>query len=269
MLKQIFRKLLELAGYELISKKAFRVVPKNYVDPKFEALIRHFHHLVRTYELKSIPEIDKTDIIILAALEAVPLGQGLFLIDLIHKCIHLDGDVCEFGVASGCTSKLIAHKLLPTSKVLWLFDSFQGLPEPTEKDQLKDDMFHLGDIKLYKGKLKSPQSEVRGRLEEITFPLHRTHVVPGFIEQTIKGDDLPQTVCFAFVDFDFYEPIKIALQFLKGCMVPGGYIAVHDYDFFSTGAKEACDEFHASNDGDFVRTLPDGLAKQICLFQRL
>jgi hypothetical protein len=50
-------------------------------------------------------------------------------------------------------------------------------------------------------------------------------------------------VYFEYVDFDFYEPIKIALQFLHQVTPTGAVIIVDDYNFFSTGAKEAVDEF--------------------------
>jgi hypothetical protein len=54
---------------------------------------------------------------------------------------------------------------------------------------------------------------------------------------------LPQAVSFAYVDFDFYEPIKVALEFLHAVTPKGAIVIVDDYDFFSTGSKIAVDEF--------------------------
>ena len=45
------------------------------------------------------------------------------------------------------------------------------------------------------------------------------------------------------MDFDFYEPIKTALNFLHDATPSGAIIMVDDYDFFSTGVKTAVDEF--------------------------
>jgi O-methyltransferase len=45
------------------------------------------------------------------------------------------------------------------------------------------------------------------------------------------------------VDFDFYQPIKTALDFLHTVMPRGAKIVIDDYDFFSTGAKTAVQEF--------------------------
>lgn len=45
------------------------------------------------------------------------------------------------------------------------------------------------------------------------------------------------------MDFDFYNPIKVALDFLHRVTPIGAIIIVDDYDFFSTGAKKAANEF--------------------------
>ena len=38
--------------------------------------------------------------------------------------------------------------------ILHLFDSFEGLPMPTERDQLKDDIFALGSMAAYAGAME-------------------------------------------------------------------------------------------------------------------
>ncbi len=69
----------------------------------------------------------------------------------LNRALGLDGDVCEFGVAQGATSALIANEIRGTEKDLWLFDSFEGLPKPTDHDILIDDIFNLGSIDRYQG----------------------------------------------------------------------------------------------------------------------
>jgi hypothetical protein len=87
------------------------------------------------------------------------------------------------------------------------------------------------------------QEQVIDRLNSISFPLERVKVVPGFIEETAKYASLPDQVCFAYVDFDFYEPIKIALELLESRLPIGGIVIVDDYGYFSEGAQAAVDEF--------------------------
>lgn len=85
---------------------------------------------------------------------------------------------------------------------------------------------------------------MKQRLAKINFPGTRYFIHKGFIEQLIeKQHGFPKSVSFAYVDFDLYEPIKIALEYLESSLSPGGKIMVDDYDFFSTGAKTAVDEF--------------------------
>ena len=71
-------------------------------------------------------------------------------------------------------------------------------------------------------------------------------MVPGFVENTIGNT--PQLVSFAFVDFDFYAPIKLTLNTLHSKLTTGGIIIVDDYDFFSTGVKKAVQEFLSDKD---------------------
>ena len=127
---------------------------------------------------------------------------------------------------------------------------------PTEKDLLKDDIFNLGTIEAYKGRMACGVDMVTGELRSINFPWRARSSVPGFIEETIYQPNLPKEVCFAYVDFDFYEPILIALEFLDSRLAKNGYVVVDDYDWFSTGAKTAVDEFVAAHSPRSESTLP-------------
>ena len=80
---------------------------------------------------------------LLIDLKGTSLVEGLNITNSLLEVLSLEGDVCEFGVAQGKTSKLIAHFIKDTNKKLFLFDSFKGLPKPSEKDELKDDIFNL------------------------------------------------------------------------------------------------------------------------------
>lgn len=211
---------------------------------------KNFENLTIAYEQR----LNEMDILIspnvlrsklLARLLGTPPSEAYFIVQALAKCIYLPGDVCEFGVAQGETSALIANEIAaPSNKNLHLFDSFEGLPKPSDKDQLKDDIFSLGNIESYAGKMSCPEDMVRSRLHAISFPSTRYIIHKGFIENLLNEDkSLPREVCFAYVDFDFYEPIKVTLEYLH-CVTPvGATIIVDDYDFFSTGVKLAVDEF--------------------------
>jgi len=102
-------------------------------------------------------------------LKGTPPSEALHLVWHLNRVLHLEGDVCEFGIAQGATSALIANEIRGTEKELWLFDSFEGLPMPTGKDILIDDIFSLGSIEKYQGTMACGQEQVIGRLNSISF----------------------------------------------------------------------------------------------------
>lgn len=194
---------------------------------------------------------------LLAQLLGTQLPEAIYVINYLHQSLKLPGDVCEFGVAQGATSALLANEIRHTDKLLWLFDSFAGLPKPTAKDTLIHDIFSLGAIEKYAGTMAYGVNEVLERLRAISYPPARVKIVPGYIESTISGADLPERVCFAYVDFDFYEPILIVLNYLNEHLSRGGSIVVDDYGFFSSGAQTAVDEFLAAHSVQYDLVLPD------------
>jgi O-methyltransferase len=257
LFKKILIKAISALGYEIRKKKPVGEVDgSNQEYTRLEKLYvkrEVFTNLASAYELlknesvkgKVLIKPNTQRFFLLSRLMGTPPSEAYFLIQALMQTELVDGDVCEFGVAQGETSALIASEIYGCrEKVLHLFDSFEGLPKPSNKDKLKDDIFALGNIDAYAGTMKCPEDMVLSRLAAISFPSLRFVVHKGFIENLIHADkNLPTKVSFAYIDFDFYEPIKIALNFLHSVTSSGSIIIVDDYDFFSTGVKDAVDEF--------------------------
>src|SRR3990167_11445358 len=55
-----------------------------------------------------------------------------------HASFMSLGDVAQVGVYKGGTAKIIASCFFKTSKKVFLFDTFEGLPSLTEKDERED-----------------------------------------------------------------------------------------------------------------------------------
>lgn len=238
-LKSGARKIFEVLGYELHRSIVLNVRSNNFVN-----LVQAYEH--RLNELDSTNQIQPNEIRsrLLASLRGTPPSEAYFIVQALEKCKNNYGDICEFGVAQGETSALIANEIHQSNKVLHLFDSFEGLPKPTDKDQLKDDIFGLGSMEAYAGTMACPEDMVCSRLKSISFPPERFVIHKGFIDSVLLNDsNLPKLVSFAYVDFDFYEPLKLALEFLHRTTSVGSIVIVDDYDYFSTGAKTALDEF--------------------------
>lgn len=248
--KLLLKRTLKAIGYEICRADS---KPPEIRFENFENLAAIYEHL---FDQSISP--DKIRYRLLTRLQGTPPSEAYFIVSALAQCNTLSGDVCEFGVAQGETSALIANEIRDTEKTLHLFDSFEGLPAPTAKDQLKDDIFELGSIEAYQGQMSCPEDWVIARLKAISFPSDRAIIHKGFIEDLIHSDTrLPARVSFAYVDFDFYEPLMVALKYLDGVMPVGGVMVVDDYDFFSTGAKAAVDEFVQGRPQAYDLTVPD------------
>jgi hypothetical protein len=240
-LKQLAIKLL-LSDYEELHRSSKTPI---WFD-NFKNLAQAYEESLNEFNRFEQPiEPNETRLQLLPRLLGTPPSEAYFIIQALAQCKKLAGDVCEFGVAQGETSALIANEISACEdKILHLFDSFEGLPKPSEKDQLKDDIFSLGSMDNYTGKMSCLEDFVIARLQSISFKPERYILHKGFFEEIVHRDQqLPQKVCFAYVDFDFYEPIKLALEFLHERTPAGAMMVVDDYNFFSTGPKLAVDEF--------------------------
>lgn len=247
LIKNIIRRILGYLGYTI--KKSDKIVPKEkkgviIPSENYKQLLLAYEDLLNKSEQNLFLDQNKLRIKLLASMAGTQPPEAYSIIKSLLRTKAIIGDVCEFGVADGRTSALIANEISHSNKILHLFDSFKGLPPPTKFDILKDDIFSLGNIEAYTGKMSYSEEKVLERLRLISFPSNRYVVHKGFIEKIIKNDkQLPLLVSFAYVDFDFYEPITIALKFLHSVTPKGAIIIIDDYDWFSTGVKTAVDEF--------------------------
>jgi O-methyltransferase len=245
---------------------AENVTKREDINYELTVLKNNFYNLSTAYEylfgkyFNNISKKEKRNQMMQRLLGSPP-SESYFIVSSLEKTKELDGDVCEFGVAQGETSALIANEIMLTKKKLHLFDSFEGLPKPTKKDMLKDDIFKLGTMEAYAGTMNCPEQMVIDRLGALNFPKDRYSIHKGFIEKLIiEKHNFPEKVSFSYLDFDFYEPTKITLEFLDGITEKGAIIMVDDYDFFSTGIKFAVDEFIADKnkiDKKYELFIPD------------
>lgn len=257
-IKKLIIKIFNIIGYKIVSQGNEKAnLINTTIDANFENICFNYENLFEE-KYGKIPKNEKRISILKDSL-GTPPSEAYFIVNSLAKTEMIDGDVCEFGVAQGITSQLIANELLELeTKKLHLFDSFEGLPKPTENDTLKDDIFNLGSIEAYAGKMSLPEELVLSRLEMLGFPKERYIIHKGFIEKLIiSKEQFPSNVSFAYIDFDFYEPIKIILEFLHNVTKKGAIIMVDDYDFFSTGVKVAVDKFILENESKYDLFIPD------------
>ncbi len=258
-------KMLKPLGLSLGSASSLSELVET--ERRHSILVKEVEALSRELLFKELPPASGRAEL-LARLHGTTVVEAMYVIDCLHRSLPKPGGVCEFGVAQGATSAVISNEIRNTDKELWLFDSFQGLPKPTEKDVLINDIFCLNSMDAYAGTMACPKDMVESRLREVGFPRERVNIVPGYFPASLKGIDPPEEICFAYIDFDFYEPIMLALRFLDERLAPGGYVVVDDYGFFSSGAQAAVDEFVAEKGDIYEFSLPCEAAGKFCILKK-
>ncbi len=151
------------------------------------------------------------------------------------------GDVCEFGCYKGTTSLFLARVLakLRSDKKLFLYDSFTGLPEKT-----REDLSRAGD-EFKAGELFTTKKEIMNNFTKNN--LSKPIVTKSWFND-LRDDQLPEQICFAFFDGDFYESIRDSFSKCENKFVPGTTIIIDDYaNEKLPGAAQAVNEWRAKN----------------------
>jgi hypothetical protein len=175
---------------------------------------------------------------------------------------QIPGAIVECGVWRGGSMLNVAHTLArlgATDRELYLFDTYSGMSEPTERD------VHLGKradaATLLENESRESRTwaiasldDVREGFSSVDYPAERLHFVEGKVEDTIPGD-APEEIAVLRLDTDWYESTKHELTHLYQRLAPGGVLIIDDYGTWK-GSKDATDEFLAETGEPllFVRT---------------
>lgn len=163
---------------------------------------------------------------------------------------NIPGAVVECGVWRGGSMLAAALTLGDTTRDLYLFDTFTGMPEPTEHDRRE------GESAAALLAQSSPDSwvraeaslaEVRRTMSRSGYPESRIHYVEGRVEATIP-DHAPESIALLRLDTDWYESTRHELQHLWPRLSPGGVLIIDDYGHWD-GARRAVDEWLVGEPG--------------------
>ena len=175
------------------------------------------------------------------------------LLQNLAETEDVSGDVVEFGCYMGDTSVKIADLMKNwPEKWLWLYDSFEGLPEKTAEDK-------SGDGWAFRpGELKANAVSVASKFKKLSLP--EPVIMKAWFNELDPNEDLPSQISFALLDGDYYESIKTSLNLVAPKLNKGGKIVVHDYrNSALPGSARAVNEFLEANPA-FKLRLASGLA---------
>jgi O-methyltransferase len=168
---------------------------------------------------------------------------------------RVPGAFVECGVWRGGSSMVAAYALrraADTSRDLWLYDTFEGMPPPTAADvdftgraaadQLASAVGAQADLVVAQASLE----EVRANLARTGYPEARMRFVRGLVEDTIPSS-APEQIALLRLDTDWESSTRHELEHLWPRLAVGGVLIIDDYGHWA-GARAAVDAFFAARD---------------------
>ncbi len=163
------------------------------------------------------------------------------IVALARECLVAFGDYVELGCYKGDTSMLLAEVIENSDKKLFIYDSFEGLPEKSSSDASE------AGRDFVKGALLVTKREVKARFLRAGMKLP---VIKKAWFNELTSADLPEKIAFAFLDGDLYESICDSLRLVEGKLSEGAVVIIHDYQNEALpGVAKAVDEWLARNPG--------------------
>lgn len=168
----------------------------------------------------------------------------------IEYCIRIikedgiEGDLIETGVWRGGAAifmKAVLKELKITDKILWLADSFQGLPKPKKKYVI-DELSSLHKQRI----LKVSKEEVEENFRLYDLLDDQVKFIEGWFDETLPKAPI-QKLSLLRLDGDLYESTIIALESLYPKLAIGGFVIIDDYNAFQF-CKKAVLDYRLTND---------------------
>jgi O-methyltransferase len=166
-----------------------------------------------------------------------------------HK---IPGNIAECGVWRGGSMMAVARALMShgdSSRHLYLYDTFDGMPEPTEHDkrfsgepaQMLLDREPVGTGVWCLASIE----DVRTNMLSTGYPEEMIHFIKGKVEETLPSVS-PDQLALLRLDTDWYESTKHELIHLFPLLDSRGLLIIDDYGHWQ-GVRKAIDEYFSEH----------------------
>ena len=156
---------------------------------------------------------------------ATSFGEQLVLIEAILRIPReAPGAIAEFGCYKGMSSVALSLSAKATGRKLLIFDSFEGLPEPSAEIR------NLGTNE----RIAYKKGDYAGSLEEVRAVIARhgeiecCEFVRGFFSDTLKLRPPQERYALIFEDADLVESVADVLRFAWPRLADGGLFFCHE-----------------------------------------
>ena len=207
---------------------------KNFLEEKFT---KDFIIIYRNIKKKLYLSMD----------EAFTLYDNLIRILNIKKELvdrqrarEVIGHVAEVGVYKGGSAFLLCELIKRTKKNIYLFDTFEGLPEDNRiNKKFSPSKGWLANTSLEKVKRFILKTKINSKKLKII-----KGIFPNILTESIKK----QKFCLVHLDTDLFQSTYDGLKFFYPRLIKYGCIISHDYSSFGCpGVKIAFDKFLSEN----------------------
>ena len=158
------------------------------------------------------------------------------------------GDIVECGVWRGGSAMLAALTLIKsqqTHRKIYLYDTYEGMPEPTDKDIDIHGVPYRLLWKKEKEFLSVSLDEVKKNIFSTGYPKENIIFVKGMVQDTIPNT-VPKQIALLRLDTDLYESTYHELFHLYPKTTSQGVIIIDDYGHFQ-GSQEATEKYLSQN----------------------
>ena len=178
------------------------------------------------------------------------------LIESVRYVISNDipGSIVECGVWRGGSMMAVAYTLLKLNRQdrdLYLYDTFEGMSNPTSVDisSVGNDakkMFEETKIDANSSRWCNVSlDEVKKAVYRTGYHVQKIHFVKGKVENSLPKN-VPRNISILRLDTDWYESTRHELIHLFPLLSHGGVIIIDDYGFWK-GQRKAVDEYFIQN----------------------
>lgn len=225
-LKVVIKKVMERCGY--------KIVPLSLFDPIVEEEFGHIYKKCKEYTKTTKERM------------YVLYKAVRYVVDA-----NIPGDFVECGVWRGGSAMIIAYTLREigvSDRKIYLYDTFEGMSEPTERDF---ELLNPTNTATHKWKKNQSSGynqwcfasllEVKENMHMTGYPMDNIVFVKGKVEDTIPKH-VPTTISLLRLDTDWYESTKHELVHLYPLITKHGVLIIDDYGCWA-GSKKAVDEY--------------------------
>lgn len=179
---------------------------------------------------------------------------------------NIQGDFVECGVWRGGSSMLIALSLLKkgiTNREIYLYDTFEGMSEPTEADfasfanksaqQLLDESDKAKEDSVW---CYSPIDSVKANLMSTGYPEKNLRFVKGKVEDTLPYI-APSIIALLRLDTDWYESTRVEMEVLYPLLQSNGILIIDDFGYWEGARRAVVEYFEKAGQKPFIHRIDD------------